>query len=284
MPSKTGTQTLAFVQTRALVLDTFREAMARKIIWGFFGCSTALIVFFLLIVKIDIVEGTLATRSVLGRTSQTMEVDKMVRVAHAGIAALLYTFGGLLAVLASAGLIPTIFEPGRIELLLSKPVKRYHILLGRYLGNLLVIAANVFYPVIVIWIIFGLKTGVWTPGFLYSSLLTVFIFGVYLTVILLVGVQWESAVVATMVTFGMVIIGLIVANKNTIERLLSSEWSRDAVRGLYYVLPKVVDIANMMMTVVKGEPIESWMPVWSSALFGAACLAAGLYIFEKKNY
>jgi ABC-type transport system involved in multi-copper enzyme maturation permease subunit len=272
------------IQTLALVVDTFREASARKIIWGFFGCSTALILFFLLIVKVDVVQGALATTNIFGRTGPAQDVVKMVRIAHAGIAVLLYIFGMLLAVLASAGLIATIFEPGRIELLLSKPIKRYHILLGRYLGNLLVIAANIFYPVVTVWIIFGIKTGVWTPGFLYSSLLTVFMFSVYLAVILLVGVLWESAVVATMVTFGIAVISLIVFNRNTIERLLSSEWSRDVVRALYYVLPKVTDIGNMMMQTVKGEPIESWMPIWTTAVFGLACLGGGIYIFEKKNY
>jgi ABC-type transport system involved in multi-copper enzyme maturation permease subunit len=97
-------------------------------------------------------------------------------------------------------------------------------------------------------------------------------------------VLWESAVVATMITFGIAILSLIVYNKSTIERLLSSEWSRDVVRGLYYLLPKVTDIGNMMMQVVKGEPIESWMPVLSTALFGLVCLGGGIYIFEKKNY
>jgi ABC-type transport system involved in multi-copper enzyme maturation permease subunit len=271
-------------QTWALVVDTFREASARKIIWGFFGCSTALILFFLLIVRVDVVQGALATMTIFGKTGPAQDVARMVRAAHAGISVFLYVFGMLLAILASAGLIPTIFEPGRIELLLSKPVRRYHILLGRYLGNLLVIAANIFYPVLAVWIIFGVKTGVWTPGFLYSSLLTVFIFAVYLSVVLLVGVQWESAVVATMVTFGTAIISLIVFNRNTLERLLSSEWSRDTVRGLYYVLPKVADIGNMMMKIVQGNAVESWMPVWSTALFGLACLAGGIYIFEKKNY
>jgi ABC-type transport system involved in multi-copper enzyme maturation permease subunit len=272
------------IQTTALVIDTFREASARKIIWGFFGCSTALILFFLLIVKVDVVQGTLATMSIFGKTGQAQDVVKMVRAAHAGISVLLYVFGMLLAVLASAGLIPTIFEPGRIELLLSKPVARYHILLGRYLGNLLVIAANIFYPVLAVWIIFGIKTGIWTASFMWSSLLTVFIFAVYLSVVLLVGVLWESAVVATMVTFGLAIISLIVFNRSTIERLLSSEWSRDVVRVLYYILPKVADIGNIMMKIVQDKPIESWMPVWSTALFGIACLGAGLYTFEKKNY
>jgi ABC-type transport system involved in multi-copper enzyme maturation permease subunit len=273
-----------FIQTWALVVDTFREAMARKIIWGFFGCSTALILFFLLIVKIDVVQGAIATMSLFGKTGQAQDMTKMVTNVHAVISNLLYGFGMLLAILASAGLIPTIFEPGRIELLLSKPVSRTHILMGRYLGNLLVIAANIFYPVIAVWLIFGIKTGVWTPGFLYSSLLTVFMFGVYLSIIVIVGVQWESAVVSTMVTFAVVVISVILSFRSNLEKLLSSEWSRDVVRGLYYVLPKAVDVGKMMSDMIKGQPIESWMPFFSTALFGLVCLGGGLYIFEKKNY
>jgi len=274
----------AIIQTQALVVDTFREASARKIIWGFFGCSTMLILFFLLIFKIDVVQGSLATITIFGKTQQSQNVNQVVRVAHAGIAAFLYGFGMLLAILASAGLIPTIFEPGRIELLLSKPVERWHILLGRYLGNLLVIALNIFYPVLALWILFGVKTGIWTAGFLWGSLLTLFMFAVYLSVILLIGVVWESAVVATMVTFGMMILSVIVFNKNIIEKLLSSEWSRDAVRFLYYLLPKVVDNGNILRQIVQEQPVESWMPVWSTALFGLACLGSGLRLFQRRNF
>src|SRR5579862_3019213 len=228
--------------TGALVRDTFREAFARKIFWGFAGCSTALILFFLFIMKIDVVEGAVATVSSFGKTSDTQDVGRLVREVHGGLAAFLFTAGMFLSVFASAGLIPTVFEPGRIELLLSKPVARHHILLGRYLGNLLVVAANIFYLVIAVWLIFGIKTGVWTFGFLWSSVLTVFVFGVLLTVVLLIGVLWESAVVATMVTFGILLLSPILAQKHTIERLLTSEWSRNVVRGLYYVLPKVFDL------------------------------------------
>ncbi|MCU1257253.1 MAG: hypothetical protein JWO80_138 [Bryobacterales bacterium] len=272
------------VQTSALIVDTFREASARKIIWGFFGCSTALILFVLLIVKIDIVAGTLATVTFFGNTGRTQDVNQLVRQAHAGVAAVLYGFGMLLAVLASAGLIPTIFEPGRIELLLSKPVERYHILLGRYAGNLLLIALNIFYPVLALWIIFGWKTGIWTPGFLWGSILTLFMFAVYLSVVLLIGVLWESAVVATMVTFGLMIISVILYNRVGIAKLLSSELSRNIVRSLYYALPKAVDIGQILRQIVMGQPIESWMPVWSTALFGLVCLAGGVYVFQRKNY
>ncbi|MBI2679502.1 MAG: ABC transporter permease subunit [Candidatus Solibacter usitatus] len=270
--------------TGALVRDTFREAFARKIFWGFAGCSTALILFFLFIMKIDVVEGAVATVSLFGKTSDTQDVARLVRQVHGGLAAFLFTAGMFLAVFASAGLIPTVFEPGRIELLLSKPVARHHILLGRYLGNLLVVAANVFYLVIAVWLIFGLKTGVWTFGFLWSSVLTVFVFAILLTVVLLIGVLWESAVVATMVTFGILILSPILAQKYTIERLLTSEWSRNVVRGLYYVLPKVFDLGNMARQIVLGDPITSWMPVWSSLLFGVVVLSGGLFAFSRRNY
>ena len=270
--------------TAALVRDTFREAFARKIFWAFFGCSTALILFFMFIMKIDVVQGAIATISLFGNTSRGQDVQLLVRQVHAAIAAFLFTAGMFLAVFASAGLIPAVFEPGRIELLLSKPVERYHILVGRYIGNLLVIASNVFYLVFAVWLIFGLKTGVWTPGFLWSSVLTVFIFAVLLTVVLLVGVLWESAVVSTMVTFGIMMMSPILAQQRILERLLTSEWSRNIMRVLYWVLPKVFDVGRIARELVLGNPVTSWMPVWSSALFGLAILSTGLYVFARRNY
>ena len=179
-----------------------------------------------------------------------------------------------LAVFASAGLIPTIFEPGRIELLLSKPVRRSHILIGRYLGNLLVIAFNMLYLVFSIWLILGIKTDIWTPQFLYSIPLAIFSFAVLLTIVLLIAVLSESAVLSTMVTFGIMITGLIVAQKATFERLLTAEWSRNVVRGLYYALPKIWDLGNIGRRMVIGAPVESWMPLWSSAIFAAVMLSS----------
>jgi ABC-type transport system involved in multi-copper enzyme maturation permease subunit len=273
-----------FLATAALVRDTFREALARKIFWGFFGCSTALILFFLFIMKIDVVQGAMATISLFGKTSTGQDVTRLVRQVHGGIAAFLYTAGMFLAVFASTGLIASIFEPGRIELLLSKPVARHHILLGRYLGNVLVIGANVLYLVFAVWLIFGFKTGVWTYGFLWSSVLTIFVFSVLLTVVLLIGVLWESAVLATMVTFAIMIVSPILAQQTTLERLLTSQWSRDVVHGLYYVLPKVFDLGRISRALVLGDPIGDWMPVWSSALFGLVVLGSGLYAFARRNY
>src|SRR5689334_4291508 len=255
--------------TIALIRDTFREALARKIFWGLFGLSTLMILFFLFLMRIDVVEGALATVTLFGRTmDRTTDVDRLVRGTYAGIATFLYTRGMFLAVFASAGLIPSVLEPGRIELLLSKPISRVHLLLGRYIGNVLVVGGNVVYLVLGVWIIFGYKTGIWSKSFLFSIVTTIFVFAVLLAVVVLVGVIFESAALATMITVGLMIISPILAQTSTMMKLLSSEWSREVWRGFYYTLPKVYDMGKMTLDLIRTGTFDSYMPIWSSAIFG----------------
>jgi ABC-type transport system involved in multi-copper enzyme maturation permease subunit len=271
-------------ETKALVADTFREAFARRVFWGFFGCCTALLLFLVFIMRVDVVQGALATVTIFGQTGPARDVQSLVQGTQYVIAMILYFAGMALSVFASAGLVSAVFEPGRIELLLSKPVSRRHLLLGRYLGNVLVVAANIAWLVVGSWIIFGVKTGVWGWGFPLSALFTVFIFAVLLSVLVLCGVLWDSAAIGIMAAFAMMVITPILAQKTLIERLLDSEWSRDVVRVLYYVLPKTSDISLIVRDLIRGQAIESWMPVWSTALFGVAVLAAGLWRFERRSF
>jgi ABC-type transport system involved in multi-copper enzyme maturation permease subunit len=271
--------------TAALIRDTFREAFARRIFWGFFGCATLLLAFLLFIMRIDVVQGAMATVSIFGRTAPHLQnVNELVTRTQAVIGMVLYFAGLALSVFASAGLVSAVFEPGRIELLLSKPVSRTHLLLGRYAGNVLVVAANVVYLVAGSWIIFGVKTGVWGWVFPLSSLCTIFTFAVLLAFIVLVGVLWDSSAVAIMATFGIMIVTPILQQRHTLERLLSSEWSRDLVRFFYYVLPKTSEISQIIWRLNLHQPIESWMPVWSTAIFGAVVLGLGLWRFQQRSF
>jgi len=273
------------IATLALVQDTFREALARKIFWGLFGLSTLMIAFFLFLLKIDIVEGALATVSLFGRSvNPRQNLDQLVIGAYAAIAAFLYTWGMFLAVFASAGLIPAVLEPGRIELLLSKPVSRTHILLGRYLGNVLVVGCNITYLVLGVWIILGLKTNIWRASFLASIASTLFIFSILLAVVVLMGVLFESAALATMVAVVLMIMSPILAQTSTAIKLLSSEWARQLWRGLYYVFPKIYDMGKMTIGLIRDGSAESWMPVWSSALFGIVILGAALALFQRRDF
>ena len=273
------------IATIALVQDTFREAFARRIFWGFFAACTALLLFLMFIMRVDVVAGALATVTIFGRTApRSEELQMLVAQTQSVIAMVLYFAGMALAVFASAGLVAAVFEPGRIELLLSKPISRTHLLLGRFLGNVLVIAANILYLVIGSWIIFGLKTQIWGIGFLVSSFFTIFVFAVMLAVLVLAGVLWDSAAIGIMTTFAIMIVTPILAQRATIERLLDSEWSRNVVRVLYYALPKTAEISVIIRHVILNQPVESWMPVWSTAIFGAVVLGTGLWLFRRRTF
>ena len=269
--------------TIALIRDTFREAVARKIFWVLFGLSTLMILFFLFLLRIDLVAGGVAMTVRLGG-SPSVPADRIVRGVYGSIATFLYTFGMFLAVFASSGLIPSVLEPGRIELLLSKPLSRTHILLGRYAGNVLVVCLNSTYLVLGVWTILGVKTHIWSPAFLIAIATTTFIFAVLLAVVVLIGVWLESAAAATMITVALMIISPILAQTSLMMRLLSSEWSRNLWRALYYAFPKVWELGRMTLDAIQVGTFAGFTPIWSSALFGIVMLSAALAIFARRDF
>ena len=271
--------------TLALIRDTFREAFARKIFWGLFGLSTLMILFFLFLLKIDVVEGAMATVSLFGRTvDRSIDAETWVRRVYAFIAGFLFIWGLFLSSFASAGLIPSVLEPGRIELLLSKPVSRAHILLGRYLGNVLVVTCNIAWLVLGVWTILGIKTGIWRVSFLVTIPATMFAFAVLLTVVVFVGVVFESAALATMVSAALILMSFILAQTSTMLKLLSSEWSRNVWRTLYHSLPKISDLDSMTVDVINKGTVDDFTPVWTSSIFAAIVLAVSLWIFHRRDF
>lgn len=269
----------------ALIVDTFREAMARWLFWGLFGISTLLIIFFLFILKIDAVEGAVSLMGFVQLNKAPIgDVTKVVKGAYGFISAFLFTFGTFLSIFASAGLVPSVLEPGRIELLLSKPISRIELFLGRYLGNVLLVSCNIVYLIVSIWIILGLKTGIWDIHFLFAIFTTIFIFSVLLAVVFLIGVTFESAALAVMATVALIIISVILAGRTPMMRLLSSEWSRELWQALYWIFPKVFEVGNITFQLIQGKQIESYAPLWSSALFAIAILFLSIRIFQRRDF
>ena len=268
----------------AVIHDTIQEAKARWLFWGLFGLSTFLILFFLFVLKIDLVQGAVSLMD-LGPMRRTMNIEKFVRTAYMFVAVFLYIWGTFLAVFASSGLIPSVLEPGRIGLLLSKPVSRPMLLMGRYVGNLLVVSVNNIYLIGAIWIIIGIKTNIWYTTFLYAIPLTILIFAVLLSVVVFVGVISESAALSVMIAAALMLISAVLAQRQIVVQLLSSEWSRNLWQGLYWVLPKVYDLAKAMHDMILKETAADWIdPLWTSALFGIVVLSAAIYIFQRKDY
>ena len=268
----------------ALVADTFEEARARWLFWGLFALSSLLICFFLFALNVDLAQGAVSFAHVRS-SSESVDIQRFVNVSYSWVSIFLYIWGTFLAIFASSGLIPSVLEPGRISLLLSKPITRGTLLIGRYLGNLLVIALNDVYLIASVWVILGLKTHIWQPRFLLAIPVALFIFAVLLSVVVLTGVLTESAALSVMIAFALMLVSTILAQRDNAVRLLSSEWSRDLWSALYWIVPKVYDLGTAMKQIVLYDrQVDWWTPVWTSAVFATAVFSAALALFRRRDF
>ena len=110
------------------------------------------------------------------------------------------TLGVLAAILVTAPIIPHTFEPGAIDLLLSKPISRSLLFLTKFAGGCAFILLNAAYFIIGLWLILGLRFDLWSGRLLLSIPIFLFLFAIYYAVSSLAGVLWRNAVVSIVVT------------------------------------------------------------------------------------
>jgi ABC-type transport system involved in multi-copper enzyme maturation permease subunit len=269
----------------ALVWDTFQEARARWLFWGLFALSTLLVMIFLFVLQVDLVQGAVSFMGIQSMSRRIYDVEKFVRVSYSWVSIALYIWGTFLAVFASSGLVPSVLEAGRISLLLSKPLSRTMLLTGRFAGNFLIVALNHIYLIGCVWIIIGLKTHLWEPRFLLAIPVSLFMFAVLLCVVLLIGVVFESAALSVMGPVALMLISAILAQRDVVVRLLSSEWSRQLWTALYSIVPKFYDLgAAMRQVILLDRQADWWMPLWTSAIFGVAALSGAVLVFRKRDF
>lgn len=110
------------------------------------------------------------------------------------------TLGVLVAILVTASIVPQTFDPGSLNLLLSKPVWRSLLFLTKFVGGCAFILLNASYLVCGLWLILGTRFGMWDPRILLSIPVYVFMFAVYYTVSALAGLLWRNAIVSVVMT------------------------------------------------------------------------------------
>jgi ABC-2 family transporter protein len=108
----------------------------------------------------------------------------------------------LVGVVITAFFVPNMLRKGTIDLLLAKPLHRATLLAFKYLGGLLFVFLNLGVVVAGVWLVLGLRTGIWAWGFLASVPALTFYFAVLYAVSLLCGVLTRSPIVCILVSIG----------------------------------------------------------------------------------
>ena len=106
----------------------------------------------------------------------------------------------LTAILVTAPIIPQMFDPGSLSLLLSKPVSRSLMFLAKFAGGCAFILINVLYLITGLWLIAGVRFDIWNQGLLLCIPIFLFLFAIYYSVSAFAGVIWRNAIVCVVMT------------------------------------------------------------------------------------
>src|SRR5262245_26543868 len=223
----------------------------------------------------------------------------------------------LIAVIVTAFFIPNMLRPGSVVMLLSKPISRTTLLLFKYFGGLFFVLILSTFVVGGVWLITGIRAGVWAPGVFAVVPLMTLSFAILYAVSTLAAVLTRNLIVAILVTvaFGGLLwmVGKVESvatvfryQADAVAELRKEEpeyptWTKIA-GGLNRTLPRWHDIdvltgyavMDSLMTLkqqeARGEAaiqkhLPSWggtigvTAVWILALIGLSC-----WLFSRKDY
>jgi ABC-type transport system involved in multi-copper enzyme maturation permease subunit len=109
--------------------------------------------------------------------------------------------GVFCGIVVTASIIPQTFEAGAIDLLLSKPISRPLLFLTKFAGGCTFMLIITAYILAGLWLVVGLRQGVWHPELVWCIPVFLFVFAVYYSVSALAGVIWRNTIVSIVVTF-----------------------------------------------------------------------------------
>jgi hypothetical protein len=103
-------------------------------------------------------------------------------------------------IVVTASIIPQTFEPGAIDLLLSKPISRPFLYLTKFVGGCAFTLITAGYILGGLWLVVGLRHGVWYPVLLTCIPIFLSVFAIYYSVSAWAGVVWRNTIVSIVVT------------------------------------------------------------------------------------
>jgi ABC-type transport system involved in multi-copper enzyme maturation permease subunit len=185
----------------------------------------------------------------------------------------------LIGLIITGFFIPNMLRKGNIDLLLVKPIRRPMLLTFKFLGGLLFMFINTAFVVLGIWLMVGLRSGIWAPAFLLTIPILTLSFAIPYSVSALAGVLTRSPIVsilascvvwALLLVVGVVYAGLDAArpSKQKVPESLKEamaepaekqgppkqiipDWAFTAADTIHFVLPRSLEISSLTGSMIE---------------------------------
>jgi len=250
----------------AITLNTFREAVRDRVLYN-------LIIFALLLV---------ASAPLFSQISIAIERLVLVNLGLSSIS----LFGVIIAVFIGIGLVSKEIEKKTLYTILSRPVRRWEFVVGKYIGLMVTLVVNAALMTLGFYIALLLTERKLTGG---DSRLLVAIYFIILeflivTAITLLFSSFSTPIFSAIFAFAVFVIGTFGEDLRNFAAVAQgpTKW---VTTGAAYLLPNFSAL-NVISQVAHDQPISGNLILFNTVyalLYSAAVIAAAVLIFEHRN-
>jgi ABC-type transport system involved in multi-copper enzyme maturation permease subunit len=251
-----------------IALNTFRESARDRVLYN-------LVLFVLLLIVASVVIGRIA----VGQEAKI--------VIDLGLSSMTI-FGVLIAIFLGIGLVSKEIEKRTIANILSKPVRRSELILGKYFGLCLALLVNsavmaVAITLALVYVNGGLDA---QQLRLWPAVYLIFLELAVVTAVALLFSCFSSPALSALFTLLIFLIGRWSPDLKLVAETSTSAVTRVVSRALYHLLPNLANF-NYINETAHGEDV-AWRMVAGNTVYAvfyvAALLAAAGLIFERRNF
>lgn len=242
-----------------IAVYTWREGMRKKLLIGF------------LILSVLVIFGSSFMTAFLGQTTVgDAEVDIEAKLIKDICVTAISIFGVLITIFISASVVPSEVENKVIYTVLSKPVRRFQYLFGKFLGVQLIVIVNLALMGALFFLALYFKQRIMPTLLLWSILLTYFQFLIVSSFTFAVSCTATSAVMPTIAGLFIYITGNLTQYLNDVyNRAGQSGQLLDTMigyvsRGLFIILPELqrFSLKDQILYLQPNDPPRDMMIPW----------------------
>ncbi len=274
-----------------VALDVVREALARRTVLGILAALGLGQIGLALALDLDVVEGAIVSSELLGDAIGLAKrgggARDQLRPVCEFMAHAVFHLGMIFGVVATSDIASRALSPGRVELLLSLPVRRIELVLGTYLGVGLVALGGTLFAVggfsaVLLW-----KVGVATPAPLLGAIAAAYGFAAVYAAMLLVTTLARSPALAAGIGMLLYIAASATSRREAVLSWFERGWPRDLAAVVLAPLPRLLGVSRLGADLAGGNEVpwqEAAIALGTTGLFAAAALAAAAWVVQGRDW
>jgi ABC-type transport system involved in multi-copper enzyme maturation permease subunit len=264
--------------TAAIAINVFRESVRDKVLYN-------LVLFAILMIGASYLLGQLTA-------GQDVKIIKDLGLSATSL------FGVFIAVFIGIGLVSKEVERRSIYSLLSKPIHRYQLLLGKYIGLTLTLTVNVAVMAAALYAVLAyMSWGVpavvqrgWDAPALDPRLLEavalILVELMLITAIALFFSTFSTPILSAAFTFSLYVVGHFSGDLKNFDQVVDSQAAARLARLMYWVLPNLAPF-DIKAQVVHAQRVPLGalaLTVGYAALYISMLLAIAVCIFARRDF